>query len=114
MANLFCRLQHLHKKLEDLLINCKLLEKTAISRNENEQKYCIAQYFCSFSFREMVGSFLINCLFKKSSEYFLFFAEWFDNHIGRGGRPSDRCDRVRSTKILSDLVKVLGGSERYF
>ena len=72
MANLFCRLQHLHKKLEDLLINCKLLEKTAISRNENEQKYCIAQYFCSFSFREMVGSFLINCLFKKLSEYFLF------------------------------------------
>ena len=74
----------------------------------------IEQYFCSFSFREMVGSFLINRLFKKSSEYFLFFAEWSDNYIGRGGSPSDRCDRLRSAKILSDLVKVLGGSESYF
>ena len=69
---LICSVQHLHKKLEDLLINCKLLEKTAISRNGNGQKYWAIQYFCSFSFREMVGSFLINCLFKKSSEYFLF------------------------------------------
>ena len=60
----------------------------------------IEQYFCSFSFREMVGSFLINRLFKKSSEYFLFFAEWSDNYVGRGGSPSDGRDCLWPGKTL--------------
>ena len=48
---------------------------------------------------------------KRSSEYFLFFVDWLDNRIGRGGGHSDGGDRVRSTKILSDLFKNLGGAQ---
>ena len=48
---------------------------------------------------------------KRSSEYFLFFVDWFNNHTGCGSSSSDGGDRVRSTKILSDLFKNLGGGQ---
>ena len=58
--------------------------------------------------------FLINGLIQRSSEYFLFFVDWLDNHIGRGGGHSDGCDWIRSRKVLSDFLKNVGGGQDRF
>ena len=51
---------------------------------------------------------------KRSSEYFLFFVDWFDDYFGRGGGTSGRCYWLRSSKALSNLDKDLGGRKKYF
>ena len=51
---------------------------------------------------------------KRSSEYFLFFVDWLDNHIGRGGGHSDGCDWIRPPKTLPNLVAFMGGDEDRF
>ena len=51
---------------------------------------------------------------KRSSEYFLFFVDWIDSHIGCGGGHSDGCDRVWAGKALPNLFKIVGGGEDQF
>ena len=51
---------------------------------------------------------------KRSFEHFLFFADCFDDNIGRGGGHPNGRDHVRTRKVLSDMVTIVGGRQTYF
>ena len=52
-------------------------------------------------------------LLKGSLSTFIF-VDWFNNHLGCCGSPSDGCDRVWTAKVLPDVVEDVGSDKNIF